>query len=217
MFNKITTFKNKKFLLTVLAIGILWNLFAQSDSTEFQRKEGLYLDYIQFRENKPIVKSRIKTQIDTNQLDFFTKVVQQNQIHFVNSSGQEYTVLSKDLWGYFQNGILYINYEGTFYKVPVLGSISYFIGTQEVTYYSTIGMGYPYGIGGAVPVKTREMKDFLLDYETGKVYPFSIEQLEELFKRDNEIYQEFSQLSRKQKKKKYSYYIRLFNEKHKVY
>lgn len=208
--------QSKQFLFILWAFGINYNFFAQQDSMEYQRKEGLYLDYIQFRENKPIVKSRIKTQIDTNQLDFFTKIVQQKEIHFVNLLGQEYSVLSKDLWGYFQNGILYINYEGIFYKVPVLGSISYFIGTQEVTYYSTIGMGYSYGMGSVMPVRTREMKDFLLDYETGKVYPFSIEQLEELFKRDNEIYQEFSQLSRRQKKKKYRYYIRLFNEKHKI-
>ncbi|GIV29616.1 MAG: hypothetical protein KatS3mg028_0682 [Bacteroidia bacterium] len=177
-------------------------LFSQND-TAYERKEGLYLDYIQFRENHPVVKAKIVTSIDTNQLDFFTKVVSQKQIVIASANGGTVAVSPQNLWGYFQNKILYIYYDNAFYKVPVLGAISYFIGTQEVTYYSNvgIGVGYPYGMGG-VPVKTREMKDFLLDYYTGKVYPFSIEQLEELFKKDEGIYQQFTQLSRKEKRKK---------------
>ncbi|GAB4199979.1 MAG: hypothetical protein Fur0023_02890 [Bacteroidia bacterium] len=205
-----------KYLLTIYVLSFQV-LMSQQDSI-FERKEGLYTDYIQFRENKPVTKERIITGIDTNQLDFFTKVVSQKQIKILSARKDTIIISSKDLWGYYQNNILYINYDNTFYKVPVLGAISYFIGTQEVTYYSNmgIGMGYPYGMGTGMPVKTREMKDFLLDYDTGKVYPFSIEQLEELLKKDEEIYKEFSQLSRKQKKKKYSYYIRKFNEKRPV-
>lgn len=203
----------------IYAFSIVINYcVAQSDSV-FQRREGLYLDYIQFRENKPIQKYQIITSIDTNQLDFFTKVVSQKEIIFYTPSHEKRSISPLDLWGYFQNNILYINYNNTFYKVPVLGAISYFIGIQEVTYYTGmgvgVGMGYPYGMG-TVPVKAKEMKEFLLDYYTGKVYPFSIEQLEELLKPDETIYKEFSQLSRRQKKKKYSYYIRLYNEKHKV-
>lgn len=200
----------------IFNLCIIQILFSQTDSALI-RKEGLYLDYIQFRENKPITKQHIKTDIDTSQLDFFTKVVSQKQITIITPNGEQ-KLFPKELWGYYQNGILYIYYDNAFYKVPVLGAISYFIGTQEVTYYTGVGMGmgYPYGMGGGVPVKTREVKDFLLDYYTGKVYPFSIEQLEELFKIDNEIYNEFTQLSRKQKKKKYSYYIRKFNEKHPI-
>lgn len=191
------------------------SFFGQNDSVWFERKEGLYLDYLQFRENRPITKPQIITNIDTSQLDFFTKVVSQKEILIMTPSGTEEKIFSKDLWGYFQNGILYIYYDNAFYKVPVLGAISYFIGTQEITYYSGVGWGYPYGMVG-VPVKTRELKDFLMDYYTGKIYPFSIEQLEELLKKDAEIYSEFTRLSRKQKKNKYKYYIRLFNEKHPV-
>ncbi|GIV26427.1 MAG: hypothetical protein KatS3mg027_0241 [Bacteroidia bacterium] len=201
----------------VLLILLYHSLFfhAQQDSIVESRKEGLYLDYLQFRENRPITKSQIITSIDTAQLDFFTKVVSQKEILIMTPLGTEEKISPKDLWGYFQNGILYIYYDNAFYKVPVLGAISYFIGTQEVTYYSGVGWGYPYGMAG-VPVKTREIKDFLMDYYTGKVYPFSLDQLEELFKKDPAIYNEFTQLSRKQKKNKYRYYIRLFNEKYPV-
>lgn len=207
---------NKNILIFILFV-FSKTLNAQNDSI-VERKEGIYLDYLQFRENKPITKQRIITDIDTGQLDFFTKLVSQKQIKLLSMKKDTIIISPKDLWGYFQNNILYINYNNDFYKVPVLGAISYFIGIQEVTYYSNmgIGVGYPYGMGAGMPVKTKEMKDFLLDYHTGKVYPFSIEQLEELLKKDEEIYKEFSQLSRKQKRKKYSYYIRKFNEKHPV-
>lgn len=204
------------YLLIAFFIFTANSFFGQNDSALVERKEGLYLDYLPFRENRPITKPQIITNIDTAQLDFFTKVVSQKEILIRTPSGTEEKIFSKDLWGYFQNSILYIYYDNAFYKVPVLGAISYFIGTQEVTYYSGVGIGYPYGMAG-VPVKTRELKEFLLDYYTGKVYPFSIEQLEELLKKDAEIYNAFIQLSRKQKKKKYSYYIRLFNEKHPIH
>lgn len=207
--------------LLVVFTGILSGLMpirAQADSLNYQRTEGLYLDYIQFRENRPIRKHQIVTNIDTNQLDFFTKVVSQRGIQIQAKNDEVMSITPSELWGYYQNNSLYIYYENAFYKVLVLGAISYFIGTQEVTYYSGMGIGvggYPYGMGG-VPVKAREMKNFLLDYYTGKVYPFSIEQLEELFKQDEEIYKAFTQLNRRTKKKKYTYYIRLFNEKHPV-
>lgn len=201
-------------IIFFVMIGIN-NIFAQSDSVQ-ERSEGLYLDYIQFRNNQPIKKIQIITDIDTSQLDFFTKLVAQKEITIKSLDGNIRKLLSKDLWGYYQNDNLYIYIDNDFYKVPVLGAISYFIGTQEVTYYSGMGMGYPYGMGGGIPVKTREMKELLLDYYTGKVYPFSMDNLEELLKRDSDIYNQFIQLSNKQKKKKYTYYIRMFNEKHKV-
>lgn len=211
-----------RYLFFVFA-GILSDLMqlqAQVDSSDYQRIEGLYLNYIQFKENKPIRKYQIMTNIDTNQLDFFTKVVSQREIQIQTNKGEVMRITPSELWGYYQNNSLYIYYENAFYKVPVLGAISYFIGTQEVTYYSYSGIGmgvigYPYGIGG-MPVKAREMRDFLLDYNTGKVYPFSIERLEELLKQDEEIYKMFTSLNRRTKKKKYTYYIRLFNEKHPV-
>lgn len=206
----------KKGLLITFIIFSLVKSFSQSDST-FVRKEGLYLNFDQFKKNQPISKSQIITKIDTSQLDFFTKVVMQKEIKIFDENQQEKIISPKDLWGYFQNGILYIYFDNAFYKVPVLGAISYFIGTQEVVYYTGMGMGvgYPYGVAG-VPVKTREMKEFLLDYFTGKVYPFSIENLETLLQKDESIYNEFNALSYRQKKKKYSYYIRKFNDKFKV-
>lgn len=207
----------KKLSLISLNCCLVVLFVSSQNDTVFHRKEGLYLDYIQFRENKPILKHQIISDIDTTQLDFFTKIIAQRDILILKENNEKVKILPKEVWGYFQNNILYINQDNTFYKVPVLGAISYFIGTQEITYYSNmgIGVGYPYAVG--FPVKSREVKDFLLDYYTGKVYPFSIEQLEELLKKDDDIYREFVKLTRKQKKKKYSYYIRKFNQKHKVY
>lgn len=205
-----------KFIFIHLWWGIVISGMAQQVDSSFHRKEGLYLDYIQFKENNPILKSQIISPLDTSQIDYFTKLVSQKEIKLYTKNGEITQIYPRELWGYFQNGILYINYEGTFYKVPVLGAISYFIGMQDVTYYTSGGIGYyPYTIG-SVPVRTKERRDFLLDYYTGEVYPFSIHQLEQLLKRDDELYKEFSQLKIGQKKKKYSYYIRLFNEKHPI-
>jgi hypothetical protein len=67
------------------------------------------------------------------------------------------------------------------------------------------------------PYKTREIRQFLFDFYSGDIVPFSIENLLEFLKKDELIYKEYSSLSKKKKKEHATKYIRLFNEKHLVY
>jgi len=65
--------------------------------------------------------------------------------------------------------------------------------------------------------KTREIKEFLLDFYHNDLSLFTIEKAEEYLKRDPEIYKEYNTLSNKKKKELISRYIRQYNEKHPVY
>lgn len=186
-------------------------------SKDLRLYEGLYLSYQDFRYNWPISKEKIITKINKDQLDFYSKLIEQDIIEFEERDGTLAKIQPEKVWGYCQNNIIFINQDKNFYRIPVFGAISNFIGTVEVVNYSP---GYDPFMN--VPMnsrayKTREIRQFLFDFYSGEIAPFSTEKIEEYLKRDDAIYKEFIALSRKKRKEQATKFIRLYNEKHPVY
>ncbi len=185
---------------------------------DFRLYEGLYLSYQDFRYNWPISKEKISTKINKEQLDFYSKLLEEQEIiDYTERDGAEAKVQSEKVWGYCQNNIIYINQDKNFFRIPVFGAISNFIGTVEVVGYSP---GYDPFMNAPInstAAKTREIRQYLFDFYSGEIVQFSIEKLEEYLKRDEAIYKEFSALSKKKKKESATKYIRMYNEKHAVY
>lgn len=186
-------------------------------SKDFRLYEGLYLSYQDFRYNWPISKDKIITTINKDQLDFYTKLIEQEFIEYKERDGSITKIKSEKVWGYCQNNIIFINLEKNFYRIPVFGAISNFLGTVEVLNYSSGYDPFMNAPVGNTSIKTREIRQFLFDFYSGEITPFSIEKLEEYLKRDDAIYKEFSELSKKKKKDLATKYIRMYNEKHQVY
>lgn len=184
---------------------------------DFRLYEGLYLGYQDFRYNWPIPKEKIITKINKDQLDFYTKLIEEEFIEYTERDGSVTKIKSDKVWGYCQNNIIFINQEKNFYRIPVFGAISNFIGTVEVTNYSPGYDPFMNAPMGNRQYKTREIRQFLFDFYSGEIVPFSIEQVEEYLKRDDAIYKEYSALSKKKKKEFATKYIRMYNEKHLVY
>ncbi|MDF2448608.1 MAG: hypothetical protein K0R26_1112 [Bacteroidota bacterium] len=179
--------------------------------------EGLYLTYQDFRYNWPIPKEKINTPINKDQLDFYSKLIEQELIEYTERDGTVSKIQSEKVWGYCQNNIIFINQDKNFYRIPVFGAISNFIGTAEVINYSP---GYDPFMNAPINstnYKTREIRQFLFDFYSGEIVPFSLEKVEELLKRDEPIYKEFMSLSRKKRRDAVTKYIRMYNEKHLVY
>lgn len=185
---------------------------------DFRLYEGLYLSYQDFRYNWPIPKEKISTKINKDQLDFYSKLVEeQEMIDYTERDGAEAKVKTEKVWGYCQNNMIYINQDNNFFRIPVFGAVSNFIGTVEVVGYSP---GYDPFMNAPInstAAKTREIRQYLFDFYSGEIVQFSIEKLEEFLKRDEVIYKEFSALNKKKKKEFATKYIRMYNEKHAVY
>lgn len=184
---------------------------------DFRLYEGLYLGYQDFRYNWPIPKEKIITKINKDQLDFYSKLIEGDIIEYEERDGSVHKVKPELVWGYCQNNIIFINQDKNFYRIPVFGAISNFIGTVEVVNYSP---GYDPFMNAPMnsrAYKTREIRQFLFDFYSGEIVPFSIEKTEEYLKRDDAVYKEYSSLSRKKKKEQATKYIRMYNEKHPVY
>lgn len=211
-----------RYYLTLILFFLLFQYKGMSQdsvaySKDFRLYEGLYLGYQDFRYNWPISKEQIITNINKDQLDFYSKLVEQEFIEFKDRDGSVQKVKSEQVWGYCQNNIIFINQDKNFYRIPVFGAISNFIGTVEVISYSP---GYDPFMNSPInsrSYKTREIRQFLFDFYTGEIVPFSIEKLEEYLKRDEPIYKEYVSLSKKKRKEFATKYIRLYNEKHLVY
>lgn len=185
---------------------------------DFRLYEGLYLSYQDFRYNWPIPKEKINTKINKDQLDFYSKLLEeQEMIDYVERDGAEAKVKTEKVWGYCQNNIIYINQDNNFFRIPVFGAISNFIGTVEVVGYSPGYDPFMNAPMNSTAAKTREIRQYLFDFYSGEIVQFSIEKLEEYLKRDEAIYKEFSTLNKKKKKEFATKYIRMYNEKHVVY
>ncbi len=196
------------------------NLMSQDSipfTKDFRLYEGLYLNYQEFRVNWPIPKEQIITTIDKDQLDFYSKLIQQDIIEYKERDGSITKIQSNRVWGYCQNNIIFINLDKNFFRIPIFGAISNFLGTVEV---ASISQGYDPFMNApmnSTQTRTREIRQFLLDFYSGEVSPFSIEKTEDLLKRDESIYKEYMALSKKNKKELGTKYIRMYNEKHPVY
>ena len=62
-----------------------------------------------------------------------------------------------------------------------------------------------------------ELKQYLIDFESGKVLEFDVSNTELLLMKDDKLYEEYVQLSRKKKKELMFVYIRKFNENNPLY
>ncbi len=186
-------------------------------SRDFRLYEGLYLGYQDFRYNWPIPKEKIITKINKDQLDFYTKLIEGEFVEYYERDGSVSKVRSEKVWGYCQNNNIFINQNKKFFRIPVFGAISNFIGTVEVINYSPGYDPFMNAPIGSTQMKTLEIRQYLFDFYTGDITPFSTEQLEEYLKRDEAVYKEYMALSRKKKKELATKYIRMYNEKHLVY
>lgn len=216
----------KVVLIAALLFACVSHALAQNDSAaynnEFVLNEGFYMSYTDFRKNRPVPKDAIQSKEDKTQLDFIGKTLAENkEISFV-FNGVDHKAETAKIWGYSQNNTLYLNYETKFYRVPVFGNISHFLGTIEVYNYNNYGMyGGMYGIGGmmgpATPIKQREMRQFIFDFYSGEIMDYNLANVEMLLSRDMKLYEEFMQLKKKKRKDMMMMYVRKFNAAHPVY
>jgi hypothetical protein len=212
-------------LFCILFLALAAGGLAQTDSltynAEASLKEGVYLSYTDFRRNSPVPKEAIQSKDDKTQLDFIGKSVVDNKEIVLLIDGAEKKFETSKLWGYSQNNTLYLNYESRFYRVPVFGNISHFVGTVEVYNYNTVGIygGGVYGMGGVGPVgavKQREVRQFLFDFYSGEIMDYNLANVELMISRDLPLYEEFMKLKKNKRREMMMMFVRKFNAAHPV-
>jgi hypothetical protein len=189
----------------------------------FKFKEGIYPNFQLVRSNNPIPKTRLVTEADLFSRDFFEQVTEKNRIVFYDDFGVQQELKTSDIWGYGRNGVLYVNLGSRFHRISFVGSIGHFVATL-----TTYNQGYydPYYGPGSYSNRyyrspstytSTEVRQYLIDFETGKLLEFDVPSVEILLMKDPELHDEYMSLRRKKKKQYKFVYIRKYNERHPLY
>ena len=215
----------------ILIISVLFTYFLQcgfSQTNEdhknmveytpaFKFADGIYMTFKQVKNNNPIPKSQILTTIDYNSFDFYDRLLKNKFITVYDNLGIQKKIDTKKIWGFSNKGILYINLNDEFNRIPVFGSISHFTANKTVREYDPYRYNNSYYYYND-PYSTKTvMMQYLLDFETGKIYDFTVKSVESIISNDPKLYEEFSKLSNRKKKKLKFLYIRKYNQIHPVY
>jgi len=210
----------------IVFVSIFFRSYAQKDSVQFSLdfkfEEGIYINYLDFRMNRPISKELLVSKENKEQLDFIGKTIENSEYITFSFGGRDFKVKSDSIWGFSQNNSVYLNYDKKMFKIPVFGNISQLIVTEDISnqYRGTTSSAFYYNYGmtiGGGPNNVREMKQMLFDFYSGKLIEYELENVEEILKRDEKIHREFMTLSRNKRRQKMSSFLRNFNQLHPIY
>ncbi|HPF03963.1 MAG TPA: hypothetical protein PLE95_12210 [Bacteroidales bacterium] len=208
---------------------------------DFRFKDGIYVNFEQVKLNNPIPKARLLTSTDYNDKEFFRKLFESDKLYYYDGMGVRQEISVSSIWGYSRNGVLYIQVQNNFNRITFVGSICHFVAdvtTVDNRYYSPYGSYYdpyyysPYNYGygsyyypygsyyspySRGNMTRNELKQYLIDFEEGKVIEFDQKNTELLLMKDAGLYEEYVKLSRKERKNLMFVYIRKFNERNPLY
>lgn len=221
------------FTLIFLLLFLPLSVFSQTDTAnmirytpDFEFTDGIYLTFEQVRHNAPIPKSRLITDVEYNSKDFFEQVLDNKFIYFFDHVGMKQQVRTSDIWGFSRSGVLYISMEDGYYRITIIGSICHFVATvttydsryYDPYYYNPYYYNNYYRSGGYPSTySSSELRQYLLDFDTGEVVDYTKDNLEILLMKDPELHDEYSQLRRKKQKQLKFLYLRKFNERNPLY
>ncbi len=191
---------------------------------DFRFKEGIYVNFEQVKRNMPIPKSRILTDVSYDDPYFFDRIAEKKKLFYYDNYGTKQEIQVSDIWGYSRNGVLYIGLNEGFYRITIVGSICHFVANlttynsnyQYYPYYNYYDYYSPYYYRQA-PRTNTEMRQYIMDFSTGRVMEYDVSSVEVLLMKDPELHDEFVSLRNKKKKQLKFLYIRKFNERNPLY
>lgn len=215
----------KTFGLIFFCFLISYSLKSQSDSvklveydSDFQFSDGVFLSFDQVKNNKAIAKSRIISSISFDNPDFYEIVLSNSDISFFDELGIKQTIPVNKIWGYSKNGNLYVRMYDMFNRITYMGNICHFLATITVNYQPVYDPYYynPYYYSGSSNTGTvakTEVRQFIMDFSTGKILDFDEKNIEVLIMGDHLLYDEYMGLKKRKKQQLKFYYIRKYNER----
>ena len=221
----------RSIFLTCFCMSVLFPAFSQVDSVnlvkytpDFRFKEGVFVNFEQVKNNQPIPKSRVLTDVSYDDPYFFDRIVEKKRLYYYDNYGVKQEIQISDIWGYSRNGVLYIGMNEGFYRITIIGSICHFVANlttynsnyQYYPYYDYYDYYSPYHMR-QTPRTTNEMRQYIMDFSTGKVMEYDVAGVEVLLMKDPELHDEFVSLKNKKKKQLKFLYIRKFNERNPLY
>jgi hypothetical protein len=184
-------------------------LFSQPDSTwvpyvgGFDFREGIYADFQSFRLNAPMWPMNVLTDTEGRPITDLKKAA---RVFAPDSAGRKELVLDRQ-WGFCNNDVVYVTGPQGFSRIGMMGTLSHLLLEQTYRTYD------PYNYGC---MQQSVQVEYLLDMETGRLEPFQASTFEVILKRDSLLFEEWSALDKKQKRRVevLHLFMRRYNESH---
>lgn len=196
-------------------------------SPGFEFNDGIFANFEMVRANDPIPQARIVSDVDVFDRAFYDKITAQKEIVIYDDHGVRKEMQTHEIWGYARNGVLYINIGSGFHRISFVGSISHFVATVTTynsnyydPYYNPYYSNSYYYNRNNMPQSNytnSELRQYLLDFETGEVMDYDSESVEVLLMKDPELADEYLSLKSRKRKQMKFVFIRRYNEKHPLY
>ena len=203
------------------------SIFAQIDTTKYTLVEydknfrfidGIYFNFEQFKNNNPTNKNRLISSLDYESINFYEKLFENEIIFMFDDFGVKQQIDVNNLWGFSDNGIIYIRHEDDFNRIAIIGNICHFIANKTV-YHSNYSPynNYYYDPYSSQTTTSQELRQYIIDFKTGEVYNYNYQNIEIILMNDPELYDEYHELSRRKRKKLKFVYIRKYNTKNPIF
>lgn len=215
-----------KFIIFYSFLILFSRLYSQTDSgnfikysTEFRFNEGIFISFEQVKTNSPVSKSKIQFKTESEDVDYYTKLFNLKNISYLEKE-KIIEIPTDKVWGFSKNGTLYIQQNDELFRIPYVGSISHFI-ANVVLYrdrFQDPFMYDPYMTAFPQPTyASKETRQFLLDFSTGQIIEYNIQNVSAILMRDTELFDEYNVLKKRKKRQLMFLYIRKYNERNPLY
>lgn len=171
--------------------------------------DGLYLDFNAFRHNAPSVPKALLT---TDQGKAVTDLRGTNgKVFHPDSTGRPVRIDLDRIWGFCDNGVVYISAGNSFSRIGLMGSISHLV--FDATYRNWD----PYMMNGGTTYTVQEQR--FLYMETGAFLPVNADGIYRVIERDAVLKEEFDALPKKQRNRSETVFLfmRRYNDRHPLY
>lgn len=197
-------------------------------TTSYEFPEGIYANFEMVKAASPIPAARVVTDVDLFDREYFEKITAAKQIVIYDDNGVMMEFKTSKIWGYGRNGTLYINVGGAFHRISMVGNISHFVASVTTynpnyydpyhynPYYSNSYYGGRYNSPSSSYSST-DLRQYLLDFESGEVMEYDSEAVEVLLMKDPELADEYLSLKSRKRNQMKFVFIRRYNEKHPLY
>lgn len=177
----------------------------------FPFNDGLYFSFAAFRSNTPDVpRDQLRNKNGQALGDLRTA---SGDVWVPDSSAGVRKLALDGLWGFCDNGTVFVRAGNGFVRIGMLGSIAHLV--YDATYRDWNHYGY-YGNYGTRTYTVQEQR--FLDMATGQAVPVSADGVYSLIERDQVLAEEFNAIPRKQRKEAILFqFVRRYNDRHPLF
>lgn len=191
-------------------------IHAQPDSTwvrysaGFELRDGIYKSFEDLRNNAPSVARKDLRDDQGLRVADIRRVV--SKMYYVAEDGERKEIRKDALWGFCQNGAVYIAAGNGFYRTGLMGSLVHMV--YEMSYRDWDPYMYPYG-----GVTRTILMQQVLDMHTGEFLPFNAGGMDKALRHDPILQEEFRALPKKQRNSTETHFrfLRMYNERVPLY